>query len=246
MTNELLAKTLAQIVNENHHAARIFEKHDLDFCCQGKRSLQSACSERNLDPHLVAAEIRSVTNDKIPAEKDFTKLSLTELTDYIVLTHHSYAKRELPQIFAYLQKVASKHGERHPELYRILENFVQLKAEMEMHMAKEELILFPKMRELENPVQFFSGAGSHIQAPVAVMEEEHEHAGNLLKEIRLLSKNYEPPAGACTTYRLSFAALRAFEADLHQHVHLENNVLFPKALELWDSKNSCSHCSLNP
>jgi regulator of cell morphogenesis and NO signaling len=235
MKNEILSKTLAQIVNENYRAALVFEKYKLDFCCKGKRSLETACQEKNLQVNLVAAEIDGVLEQQIKPLNDFNSFSLTELVEYIVSTHHAYTKRELAQIFVYLQKVSSKHGERHNELYRIFESFSSLKEEMEMHMRKEELILFPRIEELDTTNNQSGEIGMNIQAPIAVMEDEHEYAGQLMEKIRLYSNNYTPPEDACTTYRLSFAALHALEKDLHQHVHLENNILFPKAIELFNS-----------
>jgi len=235
MKNELLSKTLAQIVNENHQTASVFERYNLDFCCKGKRSLETACEEKKLPVDVVANEIDELIQQPIKSLTDFSKLSLTELVEYIESTHHAYTKKELAQIFTYLQKVSSKHGERHTELFRIFECFAQLKEEMEMHMRKEELILFPRIEELEAAVEQSDvcGCDTNIQAPISVMEDEHEHAGKLMEQIRLYSNNYTPPEDACTTYRLSFAALQAFEKDLHQHVHLENNILFPKAIELF-------------
>jgi regulator of cell morphogenesis and NO signaling len=234
MNNELLSKTLAQIVTENHKAATVFEKYKLDFCCKGKRSLAVACEEKQLQADAVAAEIENISQQPLQIINDFNSFSLTELVEYIVSTHHAYTKRELPQIFAYLQKVSSKHGERHNELYRIFESFANLKEEMEMHMRKEELILFPRIEELETGTGQPGGLGMNIQAPINVMEDEHEHAGNLMEKIRLCSNNYTPPEDACTTYRLAFAALHALEKDLHEHVHLENNILFPKAIKLFN------------
>ena len=238
MKNELFAKTLAQIVNENHEAATIFEKYDLDFCCKGKRSLEAACKERQLAAETIAEELSVALKRNESSPIDFDNMSLTALADYIVSTHHDFTKKELLQIFHYLQKVSSKHGDRHNELYKILEKFSELKDEMEMHMQKEELILFPRIKEVENNQR---GAFS-LQIPITVMEDEHEHAGNLLKEIRVLTDNYNPPIDACTTYRLSFAALKAFEADLHQHVHLENNILFPRSIKLSEAEQDCQCC----
>jgi regulator of cell morphogenesis and NO signaling len=235
MENLLLSKTLAQIVNENHQAASVFEKYGLDFCCKGKRSLQTACDEKKLSVTDVTAELEKLIGSKAKPVDDFDKISLTKLVNYIVSTHHAYVKQEAPQIFTYLQKVASKHGERHNELYKTLETFTSLKEEMESHMHKEEFVLFPRIIELETSDEQDINRISHnyLQAPVTVMEHEHEHAGKLLEEIKNHSDNYTPPEDACTTYRLAFAALKAFEFDLHQHIHLENNILFPKALELF-------------
>jgi regulator of cell morphogenesis and NO signaling len=235
MENLLLSQTLAQIVNENHQAASVFEKYGLDFCCKGKRSLQIACDEKKLSVTDVTAELESVIGNETKPVIDFDKMSLTKLVGYIVATHHAYVKQEAPQILAYLQKVADKHGERHPELYKVLVAFTSLKEEMDSHMHKEEFILFPRIVELgtsdDRDINRISL--NYLQAPMTMMEHEHEHAGKLLEEIKQHSAHYTPPEDACTTYRLAFAALRAFEMDLHQHIHLENNILFPKALELF-------------
>ena len=230
--------SLAQIVNNNHKAASVFEKYHLDFCCKGKRSLEQACSEQQLPISLVSEDLENIfTNGNSDAAVDFEKMNLTQLSDYIVQTHHAYVKSEMPQIYAYLQKVSSKHGERHPELYKIFETFAAVKEEMEGHMKKEELILFPRMKELQkladNENANLQLNITSLQSPITVMEQEHDHAGSLLNDIRIFTNDYTPPQDACTTYRLSFAALKAFELDLHQHVHLENNILFPKAIGLF-------------
>jgi len=241
MKNELFAKTLAQIVDENHKAAAIFEKYNLDFCCKGKRSFESACIEKDLPAETIAEEL-SLLNGNQPGAADFSNLPLVALANYIVSVHHDYTKQALLQIFYYLQKVSSKHGDRHMELYKIFEKFSEVKDEMEMHMQKEEQVLFPRIQELENAIQNGRPSAISVQIPITVMEDEHEHAGNLLKEIRDLSNSYNPPADACTTYRLSFAALKAFEEDLHQHIHLENNILFPTAIKLSEPGQDCQCC----
>ena len=236
MNESLSSLSLAQIVNSNHQAASIFEKYHLDFCCKGKRSLEQACNEQQLSISKVTEDLENVfTKGNNGSAIDFEKMNLTQLTDYIVQTHHAYVKNEMPQIHAYLQKVFSKHGERHPELSKIFQTFNAVKEEMEGHMKKEELILFPRIKELQklanNENANLQLNITYLQSPITVMEQEHDHAGNLLNDIRILSNDYTPPQDACTTYRLSFAALKAFELDLHQHVHLENNILFPKAIE---------------
>ena len=232
---ELSTKTLAQIVNENHKAASVFEKYGLDFCCKGKRSLQHACIENSLSVEQLLSELQDVSNScEMPV--DFGKMSLTQLASYIVTKHHAYVKEALPTIFAYLQRVATKHGDRHPEMFKVFEFFKAIKHEMEEHMQKEEVILFPRIKAVEEGAtekRMPAMNISYLQAPIHVMEAEHEQAGQLLSEIRQLTGNYTPPDDACTTYRLSFAALHAFELDLHQHVHLENNILFPKTIELF-------------
>ncbi len=235
MNKTFSSLTLAQIVNNNHQAASIFEKYHLDFCCKGKRSLEQACTEQQLSISKVTEDLENIFAKDSNSAVDFEKMNLAQLIDYIVQTHHAYVKNEMPQIYAYLHKISSKHGDRHPELYKIFQTFSAVKEEMEGHMKKEELALFPRIKELENlsnnenaNLQLNLG---YLQSPIHVMEQEHDHAGALLNDIRILSQDYTPPQDACTTYRLSFAALKAFELDLHQHVHLENNILFPKAID---------------
>jgi len=235
MNQSLSSLSLAQIVNNNHQAASVFEKYHLDFCCKGKRSLEQACSEQELSISKVTEDLENIFTKDNNSSVDFEEMNLEQLADYIVQTHHAYVKNEMPQIHAYLQKVSSKHGEKHPEVYKIFQTFNAVKEEMEGHMKKEELILFPRIKELQkladNENANLQLNITYLQSPITVMEQEHDHAGNLLNDIRILSNDYTPPQDACTTYRLSFAALKAFELDLHQHVHLENNILFPKAIE---------------
>ncbi len=245
--NELSNQTLAQIVTGNHRTAAIFEKYHLDFCCKGKRSLKQACTEQNIAIDELLNELKNLPSNTInggQASFPFDKLGLSQLAEYIVSTHHDYVKKELPQLFAYIQKVASKHGGRHPELFKIFELVTALKEEMELHMQKEEDVLFPRIKEIEKtaqePEENYRLSISYLQGPVTIMEQEHDHAGSLMEEIRTLSNNYKAPADACTTYQLTYASLQAFEIDLHQHVHLENNILFPKAIELMKSLRQTS------
>jgi len=241
MKNELPSKTLAQIVNANHKAANVFEKYELDFCCKGKRTLQQACIEKDLKIEGVISELERTEAGTFSSEVvDHNNMSLGQLADYIVMTHHSFVKKEMPAIMGYLQKVASKHGERHPEMLKVLELFTAVKEEMEHHMQKEELVLFPRIKEIEK--QLMEGSelvisSTYLLSPIRLMEQEHDHAGDMLAEIRHLINDYNPPTDACTTYRLSYASLQAFETDLHRHVHLENNILFPKGLLMFEAEN---------
>lgn len=171
------------------------------------------------------------------APLDFNAMSLTALADYIVQTHHTYVKFNMPPVYQYLLKVATKHGDRFPYMKTVLQLFADVQQEMTQHMLKEERILFPRIKQLEAqgalnvPIEYYTG-------PIHVMEEEHDRAGDLLQQIRELTNNYTAPEGACTTFRLSLASLQAFEADLHQHVHLENYILFPKAVDLYRKKEA--------
>lgn len=235
----LSSKTLAQIVNENHKTAYVFEKYHLDFCCKGKRLLKQACDEIHVPVEKVIADLEIVTSDT-KVSVDFDKMSLSHLAEYIVLTHHDYVKKELPLIYSYLQKVASKHGDRHPEMLAVFNAFAELTEDMIEHMEKEETILFPRIKIVEtyrNENSDVQINRSHLEGPIAVMEQEHENAGELLAQIRDLTNNYDLPKDACTTYKLTFAALQAFEIDLHQHIHLENNILFPKTIKLFNTLN---------
>ncbi len=240
--NTLSSKTLAQIVTSNHRAASVFENHHLDFCCKGKRTLEQACTESDIKMEEVIEELEKIgeTNESLT---NYNELSLTQLAEHIVSTHHNYVKKEMPALLGYLQKVASKHGDRHPEMNKVFQLFTEVKEEMEHHMQKEEMVLFPRIKDIEK--QLDEGKeiiinSSYLLSPINMMEQEHDHAGSILAEIRNLTNNYTPPADACTTYQLSFASLHAFELDLHHHVHLENNILFPKALKMFGKTNKIS------
>jgi regulator of cell morphogenesis and NO signaling len=240
---EILNQTLAQIVTANHEASSVFEKYHLDFCCKGKRPLLEAIIEKQLPTEQVVNDLTEVISKS--ANKDAALLNFitqSQLCDYIVATHHAFVRQSSEQLSLYLQKIASKHSGRHPELLDILALFTQIKQEMTDHMFKEENILFPRIKELEkhnaenSPLTL--AASGYIEAPIAVMEHEHDSAGSLLEQIRNKTNNYTPPADACTTYRVAFASLQAFEADLHQHVHMENNILFPRAVEMINKLNT--------
>jgi len=234
--SELMTKSLAQIVNSNHRAATVFEKYHLDFCCKGKRSLQQACEENKLSVNDVISALETTAESNSCGTRiNYENFSLAQLAGYIEMTHHTYAKKEMPAILGYLQKVAGKHGDRHPEMVKVMQLFSSLKEEMERHLQTEELILFPRIKEIEQAEttgNMMAFSSTYLLDPIRIMEQEHDHAGSLLSEIRQLTNNYNPPADACTTYKLSYAALEAFELDLHKHVHLENNILFPRALLL--------------
>ena len=231
---QLKELSLAKIVLLKPATASVFEKYNLDFCCKGKQNLASALEGNESLLNQVNSELNSIfnTQDFSSSFKPDT-LSLSQLIEYIIENHHRYVKEILPVIYAHTQKIANKHGERHPELIAIAELFSQIKEDFEQHLAKEEEILFPKIIELEKLKNGKIGSQLTIGAPIQAMMMEHELAGKLTQDIKSLSKGYTPPMDACTTYQLTFAELKEFELNLHQHVHLENNILFPKALELF-------------
>ncbi|MEO5783393.1 MAG: iron-sulfur cluster repair di-iron protein [Ginsengibacter sp.] len=242
--NQLITKSLSDIVNEQFQAASIFEKYHLDYCCKGRRSLQKACEDENLPVDKIIADLQNIfTTSK--NEMDFNSIKLYQLADYIVQTHHGYVKKESPLIIAYLQKVCSKHADKHLELHQVNKLFTEVADEMVEHMRKEEVILFPRIKQLEQngfePIAAATQAIGYFEMPFMILENEHEDAGNKLDAIRKLTNNYTPPEDSCTTYKLMYACLHAFETDLHQHVHLENVILFPKVLMLEKEIQKTAH-----
>lgn len=228
--------TIRDIVADDYRAASVFQKHGIDFCCGGGQSLASACSASGADSAVVLGELArldQVTDIPVPRFKSW---DLGFLADYIEANHHAYVRNAISTILQHTRKVIQVHGERHPEAAEIARVFEDVAQELTHHMMKEERILFPYIRELAaetraNRPMPPSPFGS-IQNPIRMMEMEHESAGGATARIRQLSGNYTPPDDACSTYRVTYQELQEFERDLHQHVHLENNILFPKALEL--------------
>lgn len=241
---DLSNNTLAEIVISNHLAAAIFEKYNLDFCCTGKKTLNEACAEKNLPVEVLVGEIEKTNHCKLSSPKlDFERLTLNQLIEYIVNTHHCYLKKEFPLIKEYLHKVVARYGVRHPELYNVFALFAAIKEEVEYHMQREETILFKRIREIERIIDEGKEIvinSTYLLAHVNMVEQEHFHTGSLLKELQTLTDNYTPPADACTTFRLAYSSLEAMELDLHQHLHLENNILFPKAMRMFDMERICS------
>ena len=232
-------KTLAEIVIENPSAAKLFEEVHLDFCCKGKRTLEDACKEAKIDVGNIRYELEELDyiRKSETINHNFNTMELNVLADYIINKHHAYVIENMPMILSHLRKVALKHGDKHPENIQIALKFEEVSNELESHMRKEELILFPYIKrlvEIKKNSKTSAVVNSFINNPIKVMEHEHETVGNLMLEIRKLSNDFMPPANACTTYKLSYNELREFEEDLHQHIHLENNILFPKANLLED------------
>jgi len=227
--------TIRAIVADDYRAAAVFQKHGIDFCCGGNRPVADACDEKGIDARLVASELRAA----LASESDQPRVAawdLDFLADYIVTNHHAYVRSAIETIGAHTRKVAGVHGENHPETIEIAARFEEIAAEMTSHMAKEERVLFPYIKALAVAKREGGPAprapfGS-IANPIRMMEAEHQAAGDTMAAIRRLSQDYAPPADACTTYQVTYKELAAFEADLHRHVHLENNILFPRALDL--------------
>jgi regulator of cell morphogenesis and NO signaling len=228
--------TLADLAANSLNAIRILEQHGLDYCCGGKQPFEQACIVRGLEPDAILREIDEA-NAITTTDRDWQTAPLGDLAKHIVETHHAYLKLDLPVLQARIEKVVTVHGARDPEnLPRLAAVFSGLRAELEMHLRKEETILFPFIEqygraELQNrpvpPVPFGS-----IAHPIAMMEREHAGAGDALQEIRSLTNNFNPPSYACSTVRALYEGLKVLEADLHVHIHLENNILFPRAIAL--------------
>ena len=229
---DIQQQTLAGIATANHQAVSVFEKYSLDFCCKGKRTLEEACREKSIDAGRVAGEILAIGEQQNTRHMPFTEMNAEELISHILVRHHFYVKQNMPQIQYHIQKVAAKHGDRFPYMREVFELFAEVKEDMTAHMQKEEMILFPRIKEVARIFLSNENPGlpeGYINAPIEVMESEHDRAGELLFRIRSLTDNYSIPEGACTTFKVSLAELKEFEEDLHQHVHLENNILFPMA-----------------
>ena len=225
-------QTLASIVTANHQVVPVLERYNLDFCCKGKRVLADACNEKGLELDKVVQELESVMIPGKGKSMPFSKMSAEQLIGHILVHHHFYVKESMPLIFMHLEKVVFKHGDKYPYMRQVLELFSEIQDEMTSHMQKEEIILFPQIKDVERWVMDEGKKGvpvNFIEVSVAAMETEHDHAGEAMFKIRDLTNNYTAPEGACTTFNVCLAELKEFEEDLHRHVHLENNILFPKA-----------------
>src|SRR3989339_544175 len=228
-------QTIAQCVANNYQTATIFNKYKIDFCCGGKISIHEACQKNNVDEEMLLQELNETTKQK-PQEDIAENYELDILANHIVEMHHAYVRQRIPEIEPFLDKVVRVHGQKHPELKKVQENFQAVKEELLSHMQKEENVLFPYIREMvearKNNTQLAPPFFGTIKNPINMMEMEHESAGNSFKEIREVTNDLTLPDGACNTYRVTFSLLYEFENDLHRHIHLENNVLFPKAIML--------------
>lgn len=221
-------RTVAELVVEAPGRLRVFEQLGIDYCCGGRRSLSSACAERGLDADAVGALLATVEAEGGEEGEDWAAAPLTVLCDHIVEAHHGYLRRELPLLGALVDKVAGVHGNAHPELRETCELYGAIAAELGRHMVDEEEMLFPACRRLEEEGE--SGLPSLAEA-VGALESDHAVTGAALERIRQLNNDFRPPADACNSYRALLDRLETLERDLHRHIHEENNILFPRALE---------------
>lgn len=223
------------VVAERLGRAQVFDRLGIDYCCHGATSLGAACSERALDVDRVITEI--VEDDRRSVEEtarsiDYSAMALSALAEDIVRTHHAFLRRELPRLSNLADKVVSAHGGGHPELADLRDTLTGLRQELELHMVKEERVLFPLIGQLEAAKTPFPMHCGTVNNPIRVMEHEHETAGLALRRFRDLTEDYTVPADACESFKAFYAGLAALENDLHRHIHKENNILFPKAAAL--------------
>jgi len=229
-------QTVREIALEYPSSIRVFEAYGIDYCCGGRKPLAEACAAGNLAMDEVIAALETAAQTPSAIGTDWSQASLEELSEHIVRTHHAYVKKELPRLAALAQKVVDRHGATTAELPLIQAALAKLDEELTQHLAKEEAVLFPYIVLLEH-AKDDGGAKPHgcfgtVANPIAMMTQEHDAAGALLAEIRLFSHGFTTPDDACPTYHAFFDGLQDFERDLHQHIHLENNILFPRAIDL--------------
>ncbi|MBO6881316.1 iron-sulfur cluster repair di-iron protein [Winogradskyella sp.] len=229
-------KEIGQYVADDFRTAAIFSKYKIDFCCNGNRTVAEACEKKGLDSSKLMDEINQIINAKTGETIDYKSWPLDLLAEYIEKKHHRYVEEKIPVIRQFLDKLCRVHGQRHPELHKINELFTASAGELASHMKKEELILFPFIKKmvkakLENGVVQLPQFGT-VENPISMMKDEHDNEGDRFRQIAELTDNYNPPADACNTYKVTFAMLDEFEKDLHLHIHLENNILFPEAIKL--------------
>jgi regulator of cell morphogenesis and NO signaling len=231
--------TVRDIALEQPSSIRVFERFGIDYCCGGRKPLAEACEERSIQPEAVLAALEEAAADGREQPRDWSKASLESICNHIVETHHAYVRAELPRLEAFAQKVNSRHGDKQPELGQIQQLVASLGDELLQHLDKEEMVLFPYVTNLERNLTTCGprplGCFGAVRNPIRVMMSEHDAAGDALSRMRALSNGFTPPEWGCPTYRGFYQALSEFEKDLHQHVHLENNILFPRAIELDES-----------
>lgn len=229
-------QTVREIALEQPSSIRVFEQFGIDYCCGGRKPLSEACGASNIEIDAVLAALEAAAQSQATATTDWTQSSLEDLSGHIVAEHHAYVKSELPRLAILAQKVVRRHGDTQPELPQIQAKLALLDEELTQHLAKEEAVLFPYVTKLERALVSGStlprGCFGTVANPIAMMTEEHGAAGALLTEIRQLTYQYTTPVGACPTYHAFYDGLREFEQDLHQHIHLENNILFPRAIAM--------------
>lgn len=234
MNEEFERATVGELVATDFRTARVFEKFGIDFCCGGRRSVVEACRAAAVDPDAVERALHELPAIGDDDDQDPRRWPVNRLIDHILVTHHMYVRTSIPVIAGYLAKLVEVHGQRHPELGRINAAFGELSEVLLQHMRKEEFVLFPYLKELGKVTDNRSlpSPFGTVENPIRMMEREHQEAGDQMRLLQELTDGYTAPADGCATYRACFAELAQFQRDLHRHVHLENNVLFPRAVDI--------------
>ncbi len=233
MTTLNAKSTVAQWVAAYPSTAHVFEQFQIDYCCGGGISLGEACGQKQLDALNIVEQLTQViANPPQDSAQNWLNAPLTELCDHIEATHHAYLREELPRLTGLVDKVAKAHVSKHPQLADLQQSFAELRSELEPHMLKEEQILFPAIRHLEHAASLPSFPFGTVANPIRIMQHEHDTAGNALARIRQLTNDFTPPEDACNTFLVMLDSLQRLEVDLHQHIHKENFILFPRAEEL--------------
>ncbi len=229
-TKDVKLMKIGEIVANDFRTAEVFKEAGIDFCCGGNQSIEEACSDKKIDVAALVSKLNEVEETEINASQNFKEWKPDFLCDYIANTHHKTVLRLLPQLCFYTQKIADVHGAHHPELIEIAALFSQINTELLQHLKQEEEVLFPAIKDVMHSNQ--DKAKQIIVSEITRMKGEHEFAGGAMDKINRLSINYMVPHDGCNTYSVAFKLLKEFEDDLHIHVHLENNILYPKALEI--------------
>lgn len=231
--NNLFETKVGAVVSKDYRTARVFSAYGIDFCCKGGISVAEACERNAADAAALMADIEQLLAQQQSPDEQLLKLSMPELIDHILEQHHAYIRETGPVLEVYLLKIANVHGQRHPELINLYSLFRHSHHDLQQHLQKEEQILFPIIRRLAAQKPPFSpGQSDSLSGPIAGMEHEHAVEGDRFREMRAITNDFTPPVDACQTYRVAFQMLAEFEADLHRHIHLENNVLFARAQDL--------------
>jgi regulator of cell morphogenesis and NO signaling len=246
--NTIIKESIGDIVRRNYKTSEVFRNNRIDFCCGGKKTLEDICKEKNIDAGKIEIELNSILSAPVSSTINFDEFPVDLLADYIEKKHHRYIESNAPVIVKYLEKLVAVHGKNHPELASVKSEFTASVGELAMHMKKEELMLFPFIRKMVlaaiGKTEVQPSVFGTVMNPISMMMQEHDAEGERFRKISKLTNNYMPPADACNTYRVAFSMLKDFENDLHTHIHLENNILFPKTITLEKELSGASSCSL--
>ena len=234
-------RRIGEVVAENYRTATVFKNHKIDFCCKGGSTIEEACQNNGTSIWELVKELESVMSAPQADTTDYKSWPLDLLADYIEKKHHRYVEQRSQEIRPFLDKLCKVHGAKHPELFEINKQFTASVAALAQHMKKEELVLFPYIRKMVQAKSTSQRLGvphfGTVDNPIEMMKHDHDVEGERFRAIALLSNDYQPPADACNTYRATFALLKEFEDDLHLHIHLENNILFPHAKAMEEEIN---------